>query len=255
MALFAWFMRGLLPALLLLALTGCLPSGQGQADEEKEPHFLAGKSCINSMDFRGAIEEFEKALTVNSSSAAAHYQLGWLYEQKEPDPAAAIFHYERYLKLRPNAENAEWIRQRINNCKQDLARTVLPLPITPSLQRQFEQYAEELKQLREDNERLRQENEQVKLMLARQQETLPGTQPTRVAEAPDRTARTEPAQLSAGGTRVTPQPLRTHTVQSGENPYSIARRYGVRLDALMSANPGVDARRLRVGQTLNIPTQ
>src|SRR5690606_33582601 len=142
---------------------GCVPSGRGQTDEEKESHFLAGKSCINSMDFRGAIEEFEKALVVNPRSAAAHYQLGWLYEQKEPDPAAAIYHYERYLKLRPNAENAEWIRQRIHNCKQDLARTVLPLPITPSLQRQFEQYAEELKQLREENDQIRAENERLKI--------------------------------------------------------------------------------------------
>ena len=87
-------------ALLLLAglvLSGCLPSAP--RDEEKEPYFLAGKSRVNTMDFKGAIESFEKAVEVNPKSAAAHFELGWLYDQKESDPAAAIYHYERFLKL------------------------------------------------------------------------------------------------------------------------------------------------------------
>jgi LysM repeat protein len=33
----------------------------------------------------------------------------------------------------------------------------------------------------------------------------------------------------------------------------IARQYGVKLEALMAANPGLDARRLRIGQALTIP--
>ena len=66
-------------ALLLLAgllLSGCLPSAPG--DEEKEPYFLAGKSRVNTMDFKGAVESFEKAVEVNPKSAPAHFELGWL---------------------------------------------------------------------------------------------------------------------------------------------------------------------------------
>jgi LysM repeat protein len=48
---------------------------------------------------------------------------------------------------------------------------------------------------------------------------------------------------------------RTHAVKSGETPASIARQYGIKLDSLMSANPGLDARRMRVGQALNIPSR
>jgi len=46
---------------------------------------------------------------------------------------------------------------------------------------------------------------------------------------------------------------RTHMVKSGETPAAIARKYGVRLDALMAANPKVDARRMQIGQSLTIP--
>jgi len=48
---------------------------------------------------------------------------------------------------------------------------------------------------------------------------------------------------------------KAHVVKSGDTPYSIARFYGVNLASLLSANPGLDSRRLRPGQTLTIPTR
>src|SRR3974377_2434209 len=127
--------------LLLLtgaAFCGCLPTAPNASDEEREPHFLAGKRHVSQMDYRGAIECFERALEVNPQSAAAHFELGCLYEQKEADPAAAIYHYEHYLKLRANAENGEIVKQQITACKQELARTVSLGPITERQQREFE---------------------------------------------------------------------------------------------------------------------
>jgi membrane-bound lytic murein transglycosylase D len=47
----------------------------------------------------------------------------------------------------------------------------------------------------------------------------------------------------------------THTVRNGDTLYSIARRYGVSLDALLSANGIKNARSIRPGQTLRIPQQ
>jgi len=85
---------------------------------------LAGKGRVNTMDFKGAIESFEKAVEVNPKSAAAHFELGWLYDQKEPDPAAAIYHYERYLKLLPNSAKEDMVKTRVLACKQQLAQSV-----------------------------------------------------------------------------------------------------------------------------------
>lgn len=44
-----------------------------------------------------------------------------------------------------------------------------------------------------------------------------------------------------------------HLVQAGENLYRISLRYGVALDALLTANPTVDPHRLRVGQKIRLP--
>jgi tetratricopeptide (TPR) repeat protein len=241
--------------LLLVSVNGCLPSSQSQLEEEKESHFLAGKSCLTSMDYKGAIEEFEKALEVNPRSASAHLQLGCLYEEKDPDPAAAIYHYQQLLKLRPDYENAEVIRQRINNCKQDLARSAFPLPVTPDTQHEFEQLAEE-------NKRLRGEVEQWRLYASQLQAS--NSQTMQLASAPRASEVTAPpatpstnstpnlstAQRSSTGTNLS----RTYVIRAGDSLYSIAKKSGVKLDALSTANPGLDPKRLRVGQTLNLPS-
>ena len=118
--------------------------------EEKEPHFVLGKSRVNAMDYQGAIEAFEQSLEANPHSAAAHFELGWLYDEKAADPAAAIYHYQEYLKLNPNADNADVIKQRIYRCKQQLAADVLPLPSAPAAQQQLEKLSDQNRQLQDE---------------------------------------------------------------------------------------------------------
>jgi LysM repeat protein len=259
------FGSGLL-LLLGLVLSGCLPSAQSQLDEEREPHFLRGKSRASEMDYKGAIESFEKALEINPQSASAHFELGCLFEQKEvADPAAAIYHYDHYLKLRPNAGNGEIARQRIAACKQELARTVSLVPVTEKVQRELEQLTEENKRLTEQNKRLQEELEKWRAYASR----LPASAsapvvtsaatptPTRPSPPSGQPAAVEPVPANPGGTSrptaAAPSLSRTHTVRPGETPMMIARKYGLKVEALLAANPGVDARRLRVGQTLNVP--
>ena len=61
----------------------------------------------------------------------------------------------------------------------------------------------------------------------------------------------EPDRGVAG--RETTQKPQFHAIRAGENLYRISLRYGVDLDSLFAANPGIDARRLRVGQQVRIP--
>lgn len=63
------------------------------------------------------------------------------------------------------------------------------------------------------------------------------------------------SQNSSQSSRATSSSIsrRSHLVQSGENPASIARKYSIKVESLMAANPGLDPRKLKVGQTLAIP--
>lgn len=44
-----------------------------------------------------------------------------------------------------------------------------------------------------------------------------------------------------------------YKIQAGDYPYKIAREKGITLRALMDANPGLDARRLQIGQIIQVP--
>lgn len=246
----------------LLAMNGCYLSGESSVDEEKEPHFLEGKARVNSLDYAGAIESFEKALEVNPKSASAHFELGCLCDQREADPAAAVYHYEHYLKLRPNGDNCERARARIVACKQELARAVSLGPVTQNLQRDFEQLTEQNKKLTEDNKTLRDELERWKASSP----TGHPPEPANTLSSSARSVQFASAQLPITGStteafgaprsarsNTIPAGMKTYTVKAGETPAAIARKYGIKVDALMAANPKLDARRMRVGQTLAIP--
>jgi len=242
----------LLAAALLAAGAGCSPMDQGSMDEEKEPHYVLGKSRVNAMNYTGAIEAFEESLEANPHSAQAHYQLAMLYENQESDPAAAIYHYQQYLKYDPKTENAEIIAQHIASCKQQLAADVLQLPSAPAAQQQLEK-------LTEENHRLHDQLTQWQDYYA--------PQPQATSLTPDdvssqtatptatRSATTATVSTTTHRTTSTPSATRshTHTVAPGETLASIARKHGISLSALESANPEVNPRKLKAGQVLNLP--
>ena len=242
-----------LAVLLGAVLGGCAP-GQSQTDEEKEPHFVLGQSRVNAMDYTGAIEAFEESLEANPQSGTAHFELGWLYEEKAPDPAAAIYHYGRYLKLNPNAGNAALIKQHIDACKQQLAADVLGLPSTSAAQQQLEKLAQQNRDLQQQVDRLLENVKQWSAYYAGQAAARSNSPPQNNYIAPQSTGPT-PGGISAqpGVTQNKPAKPRTHTVVAGETAAGIARKSGVKLSALEAANPSMNPARIRVGQVLNLP--
>jgi len=236
--------------LILIVLTGCLPSGDNRLEEQRDPHFLAGKAYLNTFNYRAAAEEFEKALETNPRSAFAHFELGLLYEQKlavENAPAIAIYHFDKFLQLRSNSEHAPIVKQKILACKREIAK---PFAVDPGAQAYLREY-----------ERIKAENNQLKnqielwqvyysnLMAKGQSVLAPQSQPSRVENA---RGSIPPAPQIA---KSPSQEYIKYTVKAGDTMSAIAKRNGVSVNALQSANPGVDSRRLKIGQVLNIPAK
>jgi len=65
---------------------------------------------------------------------------------------------------------------------------------------------------------------------------------------------TEPPPTSTPGATSTPSSLgQTYTVQAGDIPVTIAEKFGVTVEALLAANPGIDPTALHIGDVLVIP--
>jgi len=265
--------------LSLLALATCLvwtgcPPNDRKVDEEKEMWYMRGESRQNSMDYKGAVEAFLKALETNPHSAAAHKKLGILYDREEEvrDYAAAIYHYQRLLALRPDDQHANIIKDAVQNCKQELAGEVGQIPVddvTAKILEERDGLSQEVVKLRSENLKLREAlaragGGQSGVNLPELTSNTGGGMavgtggvasrppaeepPIRTAEPP---RETRPAQPDP---RPTGRPT-THVVQKGDNLYRIGLRYGVSSARLQQANPRVNTRTMKVGTVLRIPPE
>lgn len=242
---------GVIACLLCLGLTGCFLSGENQLDEQKEPHFLTGKKRMNSLDYKGAVEAFEKALEANPRSASAHFELALLFEQKENDYAAAVYHYDRFLRLPHKSDNDRLVTDHINYCKQELAKTVSIGPVSQAMQRDLER----LRTLDTENAELKRKLASYESRSQTATNVVPSTSTSSYSSVASQLSRGTSVQSNLTSTARLPAPttVKTHPVTAGENPTVIAKKYGVSVAALLAANPGLDAKRLRIGQTLNVP--
>jgi hypothetical protein len=274
---------------LAFSLIGCSQFKRGTVSEEKDPHYLEGKRRGASMDWDGAIESFERALQSNPTNAAAHFELGVLYDQRKNDFGAAIHHYQRHLKLRPESPRADMANTYIVACKRELAKSVSYALVPRDIQQDLERYAR-------TNALQRQQIDALQAELARRPRyvtnyvtnsymipefdprnsarlTQPATMVPPVAmvepepapavveptPAPRTTARTPPPSNHGQPARANParQPApagKTHRVRPGDTLEVVARRHGVSVRALKAANPSA-RNGARAGQVLVIPAR
>lgn len=70
----------------------------------------------------GMIEEailaYEKSLEFDRNNPEAHYNLGLLYEETGYNLEKAIFHYQKYLELKPQAEDRKEVEAWIEKLKE-----------------------------------------------------------------------------------------------------------------------------------------
>jgi len=284
------FRRGLfssvMAVLLSFAGSGCTPHAETQSDEQKDPYYLSGINRRRDLDYKGAIEAFEKALEINPRSASAHYELAIIFDEHEKDYAAALYHYDRVVKLRPSgAYPADNANQRIAVCKQELAKSVSIAPMIQTMQSDMIKLQADLARATNENQQLRKQLEAAQQTLAsrgsfaatvtnlagqtnfglRSAAQGPRSNPpssgrvdvaANLRPGASSSAQLDPVAFPTGRSSEKAAPkMKTHTVVSGDNPAHIARKYSIKLSSLMSANPSLDAKRLKVGQVLNIPSQ
>lgn len=275
----AAFLLVLLVITSVMVLPGCQPNDTLPfAAEVDEPHYRRGTQLLRSGRAQEALEAFLKVVEKRGGEAPeSHMECGILYLQHIKDPVAAIYHFRKYLALRPNSPQASRTRELIDTATKEFART---LPARP--------YEGQVKMLdmMESVERLQKENYQLKEQIA-QLRGLPA--PTRSAivttaqanppageDSVQADADPEPAAAPAIPIQAThpapaavqsptrppvsavqnpvrptvvaptaPAPAatgRVHTVQKGDSLFSISRQYygnGGRVNDIVAANRGV----------------
>ena len=115
---------------ILMFWVACERSGTiSDADAEQEVNYQRARRLCEQQDFPGAAEFYNKALSVNPEFANAHLELGLLYENRLADPISAIYHYRRFLELRPDSDKKQLAEDFIERAKLSLAAKLPQSPI------------------------------------------------------------------------------------------------------------------------------
>ncbi|MCX5665631.1 MAG: tetratricopeptide repeat protein [Candidatus Omnitrophica bacterium] len=99
-----------------LSFAGCarvLPkriSVQESAAEKGALYEELGTAYTKAGLYDQAIEAYKNSLVCDPNNADIHYYLGLLYQKSNKDVEKAVFHFKRYLYLKPDAKNREDVR-------------------------------------------------------------------------------------------------------------------------------------------------
>jgi tetratricopeptide (TPR) repeat protein len=117
--------------------SGCGDSDRfSYANETDEPYYREGVALEKTGRRQEALSAFLKVIEKRGDDAPeSHLEAGLLYQQHINDPLSAIYHFKKYLTIRPNSPQASLVRQRIDSAVREFARTLPAQPIENQFQR------------------------------------------------------------------------------------------------------------------------
>lgn len=280
---------------VLFLVAGCADrDGAPLPAETDEPLYVQGKQLQKQGRNAEALNAFLKVIDRRGEnpSPESHLEAGLIYLNHSKDPLAACYHFRRYLKAHPNSKQTPYVLGMVEAAKREFARTLPGRPLEDQSVRMA--VDEEVGKLRRENEELRAEVAVLRGGGAMPVSRLPRMitlPPEVIAPAPappppvaavlgaqkrpeatateagrdaDRPAApmvqrgTPAAGAATRGSTAAPKAAagRTHTVAPKDTLYGIARRYNVKVEAIVAANPGAVPRvnaPLKVGTVLKIP--
>jgi len=79
--------------------------------EKRDHHYNMAIVYAKEGKYREAEAEYRAALDIDPADADIHYNLGILYDDDLKQPDRAAIHYDRYLKLRPDAPDVDAVNE------------------------------------------------------------------------------------------------------------------------------------------------
>ena len=277
--------------LALFLGAGCDLLHRGETDERREANFQTGYNQALQGLFDEAIRSYQRALDANPRNAIAHRELGFLLRDRKHDYVTAVYHLRRCQEILASRNDRDAKDPTIDDAIRQ-AQLQLAIEFSSQIgQQQTQSRTDELKRRNAELEATVQRLTQ-QLASYTQAGLRPGAsnlvQPLAQAPTPVTNAAPTPrvnppsfvgpnskpltthgaapganATAKHGAAPVTTSTTppttpaakgpKTHVIRSGETPAVIARSHGITLQQLMAANRNIDPKRLKVGQSLNLP--
>ena len=124
-----------LACLYILSAGGC-DFGSGEVVKEtSEPNFLRGQEELRRGNISEALSAFLKVSEKRRDAPESHFELGCIYLEHMNDPNTAIYHFKKYLELKPNSQSSPMVRQMIETAQKKFAASLPESPFENNIRR------------------------------------------------------------------------------------------------------------------------
>lgn len=235
---------------MFFILTGCSKNAPFRAIETEDFRFVSATQNIRSGLFDRAIRDLNALIAARKTAPESHLLIGTLYLDHQNDPVLAIYHIRKYIEETSDAKGKAIAEQLINTAKKAFLQTLPAYSGTPQNEAEL---LDILRTLRDQNLALRQQLTQAKEALSESESKYRRLQQTTTSTVKSVEAHVPPPTSSQSYTHVRPC---VHSVEKGETLLSIGERYYHNKNAwkrLLEANPGINPKKLKIGQKIVIP--
>ncbi len=161
---------------LWLGLTACTPIDDENFIEVESKEYLAAKQKMREGDVVGALEMFERVIDKYPYTPESYLEVGVIYLRHEDEPVLAIYHFHKYLELKPDSREAPLVEELILSSKKQFAASLPGNPFKDAVSRM--ELLETIAGLKRRLEALNEENLKLKEQSELLQQRLSGTQDT-----------------------------------------------------------------------------
>jgi len=248
-------LRKLLLIAVLVLLFGC-----GKGNDANHPLMVKGNQFRQDGKYDEAREAYRRMLLAKPESAAAHLSIASLFDENLNLQVEAIYHYNEYLRLAPDASNRTAVTEYIRLSQAKLLKQLKDAEANGEVVNFELEKDPNYQAAKRANEDLKKYifNQQQRLNAALAAAKAAGTAVTPAAAAAPASVTAPAAQHAAAAGGATPSGDRIYVVQSGDTPGKISQKmYGTtqKYQLILDANQLKASSNLKIGQELKIPAE
>lgn len=133
----------------LMFVCSCNKGVDGTILEKDDDQFQRGQRYYREGRYQESMAVFLNIIENRRDAPQSHLEIGRLYLEHLNDPLAAIYHFKKFLEVKPDVEQSPIVRQMIERAKKTFAQTLPGRPFDDDVNRV--DLMDLLKQLQEEN--------------------------------------------------------------------------------------------------------